>query len=811
MNASLRKKILTHTLIIFGFFIINLIVHYPSFLSGKELNQHDILQGEGGNNQLIEYRNETGEEPLWNPYVFSGMPAYLTGVRYTGNLLVYVYKFLGLWMGHPKALLFIAMVSFYIMLLTFKVRPLIAAIGAVAFGLNGFNVISIMAGHNAKIAAVALMPLVVAGIQLTFSGKRWFGASLTALALGLEIRANHPQITYYLLLIVIAFGVNELIKAVKGKTLKDLGYNISVLVIAAVLALGANFGRLATTLEYSKYTIRGKSELTSDRQASGGLDREYAFRYSNGIAEPLFLFVPNIFGGSSQEELSTKSEVAKAFRNAGYNRTQVAQQLKAMPTYWGNQPLTAPYFAGTIAVMLFILGLVLLPKNQKGWLIAVFVLGIMMSWGKNFAGFNDLLFDYLPGYNKFRSVTFTIVMSLFAMNLLGALGLEKLLSMEWNKETRKKLFITFGIGGGFLILLMLFSGTLSYRGAIDNQLPDWLVNALREDRQTMLIKEAMRALFFVAGFGAFVWVYAKKKINSNQILIGLSIIVLTDNLSLTKRFLGDENFEKSPTEEHFRLTEADQTLLSITKEGDRVLNLQNPFNENRTSYFHASVGGYHGAKIRRYQDLIDYCLSNEVQEAIGTLQSQSLDFSDLNILNMLNTTHFYAGQQRNGVFNNASANGASWIVNEVIAVNSPDEEVSNVCSIDTKTQALIDQTKFSIPATNGTGIVTLTEKTPNRLVYQATISGGNALAVFSEIYYPEGWIASIDGNEVEILRANYVLRALDIPEGQHDILFEFKPRLYAIGSMIALISSALILLSFIVASSLAIKNHYATS
>ena len=797
MSPTLKKNLLTHGLIILGFFLINLLVHYPAIINGEKINQHDILQGIGGHTQLREYRAETGEEPLWNPNMFSGMPAYLTGVQYSGDLLKYAYQVLGLWMRHPSSILFIAMVSFYIMLLCFKVRPLIAAIGAIAFGLNGFNVIGIMAGHNAKIAAVALMPLVLAGIQLTFSGKKWLGASLTALALGLEIRANHPQITYYLAIIVLAYGINELIKVIKQKQFKEFGVKIGLLVVAAILGVGANFGRLATTLEYSKYTIRGKSELSSDQSESSGLDREYAFRYSNGITEPLFLFVPNIFGGSSQEELSTKSEVAKALRNAGYNRSEIAQQIQAMPTYWGDQPLTAPYFAGTLAVVFFILGMVVLPKDQKIWLIVLVALGIIMSWGKNFSGFNDLLFDYLPGYNKFRSVTFTIIISIFSINLLGCLGLDKLFSLEWNKETRKKIFITFGIGSGFLMLLMIFSGALSYRGAIDAQLPDWLSSALQDDRQSLLIRDALRALLFVAVFSATVWAFFKKNVKASQVLIGLVIIVFADNFSLTKRFLGDDKFERSPAKDHFQPTEADQVLLSASKEGDRVLNLQNPFNENRTSYYHASIGGYHGAKIRRYQDLIDYCMGREVQQAIQTLQSQSLNFSDLHILNMLNATSFYAGQQRNGVFNNASANGAAWIVNEVIPVNSPDEEISKTCEINTKTNAVIDQSKFSVPSTSGQGTVTITGKTPNKVSYLANIVNGNALAIFSEIYYPKGWKATIDGSEVDILRANYVLRALEIPEGQHEIVFEFKPQVYKLGNTIMLISSILVMVSFI--------------
>ncbi len=797
MNSTLKKNILTHGLIILGFLLITILVHYPTFIGDKQINQHDILQGTGGNNQLQMHRSGTSEEALWNPYMFSGMPAYLTGVQYSGDLIAYVYRVIRLGMKHPQGILFVAFVSFYILLLSFKVRPILAAAGAIAFGLNGFSMIGIMAGHNAKIAAVSLMPLVLAGIHLSFSGKRWLGFGITALSLALQIRTNHPQITYYLAIIVIAYGINVLFQVLRTKDFKSFSINSGLMILAAVLAVGANYGRLASTLEYSKYTIRGKSELQADQKESSGLDKEYAFRYSNGIAEPLFLFVPNIFGGSSQQELSTKSAVADALRNAGYNRSQIENQVKSIPTYWGDQPLTAPYYAGTLTVILFILGILILPKKQKVWLISLAVLGIMMSWGKNFEGFNNMLFDYLPGYNKFRSVTFTIIITIFAMNLLGFVALDRLVDKEWNQELKKKIFILFGIAGGFLVLIMLFSGALGFRGSVDSQLPDWFLDAVREDRKSLLIRDSMRALMFVVAFAIVIWALIKKRVKTSQVMLGLAFLVFVDSFSLTKRFLGEEKFEKDPSRTFFQMTDADKAIASQAFYGDRVLNLQNPWNENRTSYFHESIGGYHGAKIRRYNDLIDYCLQSELQQAYQTLQSQSMNFSGLNVLNMLNTKFMYAGSQANAVFPNRYANGNAWTVNRVIPVNTPDEEIGQVCSIDTKNVALIDQNKFDIPQISGNGTILLTEKSPNKVTYSAEISGGTALGIFSEIYYPEGWTASINGNETEILRANYVLRALAIPSGSHEIIFEFKPQTYYTGNTIMLLSSILVLLAFL--------------
>ncbi len=796
MSPALKKSILTHTLIIVGFFIITVLVHFPTFSDGKSIDQHDILQATGGNNQLAQYRKGTGDEALWNNYMFSGMPAYLTGIQYSGDILKHVYKTLFLGMSYPSFILFISFINFYILLLSFKVKPLVACAGAIAFGLNGFNIIGIMAGHNAKIAAVAFMPLVLAGIHLAFNKRRWLGFGLTALSLGLQIRTNHPQVTYYLLLIVLIYGVHTLLKAVREKSYKEFSITSMVLILSAILAVGANYGRLSTTLEYSSFTIRGESELSEDKKASSGLDKEYAFRYSNGIMEPLFLFVPNVFGGASQQKLSSKSEVAKVLKQSGHNRIQIEQQLKAVPTYWGDQPLTAPYYAGTATVLLFILGIILLPKKENVWLIALVVVGIILSWGKSFPAINDLLFDYLPGYNKFRSVTFTIIISIFAMNLLGFIALDRLLGIKWDDEGKKKFFIAAGVSGGFLLVLVIISGAFSYSGAIDSQLPDWFVEAMREDRQSLLIRDSLRALLFVILPASAMWLLKKEKLKPQIALIGVIVFIFLDSFSLSKRFLGSEKFKNDPAGDFFKMTDADKTISATRLPGERVLNLQNPFNESRTSYYHESIGGYHGAKIRRYQDIIDYYINTEMQEAIQSLQNQSGNFSDLQVLNMLNTKFFYAGVQSNGVFPNTYANGNAWTVTEVVPVNSPNEEIVKLREIDTKAQAIIDISTFDLPEAHGTGVVTLLERTPNNVSYSASISGGNALGVFSEMYYPKGWSAKIDGVDAEIIRTNYVLRALEIPDGSHTIEFVFAPTAYSTGNKVMMISSWLTMLVF---------------
>jgi len=789
------KTILPHALAVVIFFLLTVIIYQPHFFDGKGLAQHDILQAAGGNNQLQDFRAETGEEALWMNTMFSGMPAYLNGVQYSGDFLKYAYIVIKLGLPHPVGITFLCFVSFYILLLAFKVRPWLAIGGAILFGLNGFNIISISAGHNAKIAAVALMPLVLAGIKLTFSDRRWLGIGLTALALGMQIRANHPQITYYLLLMTVIYGLYELIRAIREKSIKPFALNIAGLVVAALLAVGANAGKLYHMVEYGQYSTRGAAEL-STVDSKGGLDYEYAFRFSNGISEPLVMFYPNILGGSSSQKLSDDSNSAKALMAQGYSRLQAQQQVRSMPTYWGDQPLTAPYYAGSILFFLLILGLMTLKNEQKIWLIAIAILGIMLSWGKNFSAFNSLMFDYLPAYNKFRSVTFTIILPILAINLLAFIGLEHWLEKE-KAERFKALKWSFFMAGGFSLLLIVIAGMLRYQGTIDAQLPEWLISALRDDRKMLFRKDAFRALIFTTIVGGLLWANHKEMLKVNTLVLLLAGLVIVDILPLSKRFLNKNNFQDDPKEAYFTPTPADTWLMENAKDGERVLNLQNPWNEARTSYFHESIGGYHGAKMHRYQDLVDRYLANQSNEAIKTLQAGSRDFSQLQVLNMLNAKYLVAGPQKEAVLTNASAFGNAWIVSDVVDVNSPDEVMEALGSTNLKETALINTSKFGDVNTDGTGSITLTSKTPNQIVYQANISSGNSLAVFSEVYYAKGWTATIDGENADILRANYILRALEIPKGEHEIIFTFAPKSYASSNTIMMVCSILILLGFV--------------
>ncbi|MEO9802572.1 MAG: YfhO family protein [Reichenbachiella sp.] len=797
LNLNFKKDLLPHLVAIAIFCFTTVLFFAPVFFEGKSLPQHDITQWEGGAHELIEYREKTGEEGLWTNSMFSGMPGYMINVKFSGDLLKHVHRAYGLFLTYPMMTIFIGCLSFYILLLSMSVRSWLAIAGGIAYGFTAFSIIGLMAGHNAKISAVSTMPLVLAGIHLVFKGNKIWGFVITAIGLAIHLRPNHLQITYYLVLIVAAYGIMQLIMAIKEKEMSGFSKNSAILILAALLAVGANFGGLITTLEYSKYSTRGKSELSQTGESKSGLDKDYAFQYSNGIFEPLFLFIPNFYGGTARENLGANSNLENALRKNGANRQQIKQQVESAPAYWGNQPLTAPYYAGAIVVMLFVLSLFLLENKYKIWLAGLVLFALILSWGSNF-GFNYFIFDYLPGYNKFRSVTFAIIIVVFAMILVGFLGLEKLLASDFNKRIQRKFLMAIAVVGGFAFLCAVFAGLGGYKGAIDAQLasyPDWYLKALRADRASLLRMDALRSLIFVLLFAGIVWALIREKLSKTIAYTLLIILVFVDMFGVAKRFINSDTFVRKSRQSEFQMSAADQVILKDKDINYRVMNLLNPFNDAKTSYHHKSIGGYHGAKLGRYQELIERCIAPEQSRVISALQGGSFDFENIGVLNMLNTKYFLAGSAANAVLPNLTANGNAWFISEVVEVESADEEINEVSQIDTKTTVVIDQSKFDISdqVSSANGEIRLVEYKPNYLKYQST-NDGYGLAVFSEIYYPEGWVATIDGEEVPILRTNYVLRALEIPKGEHVVEFEFKPRSYTLGNLVTLISNIVLIL-----------------
>jgi len=791
-KINFSEQVLPHTLAVIVFLLVTVFFFSPVFFENKTLVQSDIQQSIGASKALQDYRKQTGEEGLWASNMFSGMPGYLISVQWGYGAVSILKRILSLNIPHPVSNIFLAFVCYYIMLLTFRIRPYLAIAGALAFGLSSFMIIGFSAGHNARIGAMAFMPLVLAGIHLSFSGIRILGFGITAAGLALHLRENHLQVTYYLLLIVLGYGLMQLIVAIHEKKVAELFKTVAMLVPAALLAAGTFFGPLWAVYEYTPNSTRGKTELVSASTANtgSGLNRDYVFNYSNGILEPMTLLVPNFYGGSSSHYLfrDQNSESYKALIGTG-NEQLINNYAQYTSPYWGEQPFTAPYYAGAIVVFLFVIGIIFAERKYMWWLVGLCTIAIMLSWGKNFETFNYLMFDHFPGYSKFRSVTFVLIVVFFAMPLLGLLGLEKFLEKGVNKETKKKLLIAFSCTGGVCLLLVMFGGIFSFLREAEATLPDWFANALHDDRKSLLKSDAFRSFSFITAIFIILYFDLRKKVSPYLFYAFLAFFVMIDLVVVDKRYFANENYKRK-REAVFTARPSEEMILQ-DKSYYRVLSDEQGA---RASYFFNSVLGYHGAKLKRYENIQDSLLYKDVQEFFEDAQQQKLDYSKYGILNMLNCKYIIYGEQANQFVLNRGTPGAAWFVREVAAVNSPTEELAKVGEIDTRTTAVIDVSKFKAPAPqyDSTSTINLAEHTLNYLKYEAETQTNN-LAVFSEIYYPEGWTATIDGKETSILRADYVLRALEIPAGKHTVEFRFSPKSYTVGNTITTASSWLLL------------------
>ena len=813
-----KNKILPHIISIVVFVLVTVVFYSPIIFGNKILNQHDIVQGLGASQEIIDFRESTGEEALWTNSIFGGMPAYLINMKWSGDLMLQVHRLLSLWLPGPAGATLVACISFYILLLVFKVRPWIAMVGGIAYGLSSFNIISIEAGHMWKVLAIAYMPLVLAGVHLTVSRKYILGATLTALGLALELRSNHLQITYYLLLLLLIYGATQLIFAAKDGQMKSLMKSFVYLIVAASLALCCNLGKIWSVYEYGQYSTRGPSDLTSTSSQSAGLDQDYIFRWSNGILEPITLFIPEFYGGPSVSTLPATSNLGEALGDNGMAPVQIRQQLQQVATYWGKQPgVAGPSYAGAIVILLFILSYGVLDKKHLIWISVAVVLSIVLSWGHNFQSFNGFMVDYFPGYNKFRSVSMTMVIALMCIPLAAFVTLEQILKGLQDPSSIKQLKKAGMIGGGILLVAILYSYMGDFNAPVDErlsgQVPLWYLEALREDRAGLLRADAIRSLILIALVLAALYYKAKDKL-STEILYGIiAILVLFDLWSVDKRYLQSDDFISSNRQSEVIPNAANQRIQQDTEPGFRVLSyLSNPWAEAQTSYFHNSVGGYHGAKMRRYQELIEACLDSQFRGVPQSLQSGNQQFAEFGIINMLNTRYFILGAEENGVIRNTNAYGSSWLVSSVISVNNADEELEQVCTLNTKSTAIIDGSRFQVSQQNfnNSGSINLDEYKPNYLRYR-TDNPDKALAVFSEIYYPKGWVVTIDGEPAEMLRANYVLRAVEVPAGAHTVEFRFYPAAYQVGNKVMMASSILLLLVFAGSIFLELKTTPKTS
>jgi hypothetical protein len=787
-KINFTTQVLPHIIAVAVFLIVTLFFFKPIFFDGQALQQGDIEQFKGSAKELSDFRKETGEEGLWASTMFSGMPAYLVSVKWGHTPVAYVERALSLFLPSPVDNIFQAFICYYILLLCFRVRPYLGIAGAIAFGLSTYMIIGITAGHNGRMGAIALMPLVVGGIHLIFSGKRILGFGLTAIGMSLHMLQNHLQVTYYLLIILLGYGIVQLVISFREKRAPEFIKSTALTIPAILLGIGTFAGQLWAINEYTPYSIRGKSELinTSPDVNPEGLSKTYAFEHSNGIAEPLSLLIPDAFGGSSfrffVQDRSTKTFQALAQRQNERTTNELAQRSYS---YWGSQELTLDYYAGAIIVFLFAVGIAFAEKKYVWWLVSVSVIAVVLSWGDNFQTLNYFLFDHLPGYNKFRSVTFALVITLFAMPLLGMLGLEKLFQQGVDKAARKKILIAFGSTAGLCLLLIVFAGLFSFVKEDESALPSWFTSALASDRMSLFRSDALRSIIFITLVFIIIYFDLRTKISQAVFFGSLIFLIVIDLAVVNKRALTAENFNRK-REVAFTPSTTDVEILR-DKSYYRVYNLQNPLNEARTSYYHHSIGGYHGAKMRRYQDLFDSCIVRETIMLAREADAGKMNFTRFGTINMLNVKYLTSGDR---LIRNPAANGPAWFVRGVFPANNATEELERLRSIDNKAIAVIDQTKFKIQnfTYDSTSAITLLEHKPNYLKYESQ-STGNGLAVFSEIYYPEGWKAFIDGNETPIVRADYVLRALEIPAGKHTIEFKFEPAAYFTGNKITTASA----------------------
>jgi len=799
------KPALPHLIAVVIFIVISFVYFYP-VLEGKVLKANDSTVSKINSKEIQDFRDKNGREPLWTNSIFSGMPAYLISTHYPGNLVnKYADTFLRKF-KMPVSVLFISMLGFYILLLVFGVDPWLAITGAIGYGFSSFFFQILVAGHNTQAIALAYMAPMIAGIYYTYRKDALKGALFTAFVLALEIQANHPQITYYALICLLIFGIVEFIFSLKNKTVVSFLKTSALLVIPFIIAIGINFASLYTTYEYGKYSIRGKSDLSSQNEnITSGLNKDYIVTWSYGVDETFNLLIPDYKGGGSHP-FDRNSETFKALAKNG-NQTAINQLQK----YWGTQPGTdGPHYVGAIVLFLFALGLVLIKGPEKWWLLIATVLSIMLSWGKNFMPFSNLFIEYFPGYNKFRAVTMILVIAEFCIPLLGFLALRDIFNgTTTKKDVIRALKIAGGITCGFIVLTIIIPGIAgSFLGENENQYPDWLKSALIIDRKGLLRGDAFRSLIFILLSAGVILGFIFEKIRKEYAILIITILVLLDLWTVDRRYLDADHFERPATiQKSFTPSTADAIILK-DRSDYRVFNFMGAFNDNTpTSYFHKSIGGYHGAKMERYQELIDSCIYPELSkfsaagqkaQSVEDLQ-KALNSTSLPALDMLNTKYFIYNPDAAPLINQ-NAFGNSWFVEKPIMAENANNEISLVKSLDPSKQATIDNVfkdqilKSSYPVLENEKIE-LTSYQPDELIYKSHASE-EKLAVFSEIYYPAGWKCYIDGKESKYFRTNWVLRGMIVPAGDHDIKFVFRPSSYYTGNKVSLASSVLLILLF---------------
>jgi hypothetical protein len=809
---TILKQALPYLTAIVTFYIIAVGYFTPVIFQEKTLYQTDIRNGAGQGRDKHEHFRETGEWSLWSSRMFAGMPAYQISPSYkTSPVLNQLRNAFCGWLPAPANHLFAYMLGFFMLLLALRVNPWLAIVGAIAYGFSSYFLIIIEAGHIWKVCVLELIPPTLAGIIWTYRGRWLLGGALTALFFALQLYSNHIQMTYYFLLFVLVLVICRLIYDIKNKQWKKFIKASAILLVAGIIGFGANATGMLMSAKYAEQTIRGKSELTSNAgNKTSGLDRDYATQWSYGVGETFTLLIPNTKGGATgYMGQNHASEVRKSVLGIE-PRQFVAQQN----SYWGDQPFTSgPVYAGAFILFLFVFGLFIIKGYLKWALLAGTVLSVLLSWGHNFMGLTDLFLDYFPLYNKFRAVSSILVIAELTIPVLALLALAEIIkNPKLFAEKRKEFYISVGLTAGVALLFILLprvffhffseEETLAYAQYMRNPSYTPLFDALETARVSAFRADAWRSIIIIGIGVALLWLYSARKIKQPLLIGTLAALVLFDLASVDKRYLNNGDFvPKTTTQVAWEMTAADKTILEDADPNYRVFNLTvSPFNDASTSYYHKSIGGYHAAKLRRYQELIDAYISK----------------MDMQVLNMLNTRYLIVPDEGGGqprVQTNEEAFGPAWFIDSLKIVQNADEEIDALGKVDLKTTAVVDarfgnQLEGFVPPHDATAFITLTDYKINDIQYKIT-SHSEQVVVFSEIYYNDGltaWEAFIDGQPAPHFRANYVLRALRVPAGEHTIEFVFKPKAYGVLETASVASLIILLLVFVLAAGCSLRG-----
>lgn len=801
----------THLAIV-AFFIIICFAYFSPVLSGKGPAQSDVLQAKAMQKEIMDYKEKDGKGPLWTNQMFGGMPAYQIWVQYPMNIASHGINFIKTVLPDPVDVVLLYLLGAYLLFCTLKINPFLAAAGAIAFAFTSYNFIIIAAGHSNKALAIAFCAPILASVILSLRGRYWLGGSLFALFMALEIRANHIQMTYYLAIALMIFVGIELYHAFKEKRIAVIGKGLGYLAAGAVVALMVNAGTLWTTYEYGEQSNRGKSNLTTDKaEEKNGLSKEYAYGWSQGVGESFTFLIPNLYGGATSidELVKPESHLYKSLAEVtGGDPTGAIQQLAGqlgMQQYWGEKPGTSgPYYFGAIICFLFVFGLLIVRSRIKWWILGTTVLFMLLSFGRNFPLVSDIFFEYFPLYNKFRAVESILALVGLMVPILAFLAIRETQETKFEqRELVKKLSIAAAITGGFALLVAimptaLFSFTTTNHPQIiealtqimqnDRGVAQNIANALVSDRVDIARADALRSILFIALAYGLLWALFTKRMNMQFVYVLLGILVLVDLWQVDRRYLNKDNFaSKTDLQNHFQARDVDTFILADKDPNFRVMDMTiSTFQDASASQFHKTIGGYHAAKLKRYQELIDKQFSKSINQ---------------DVLDMLNTKYVITQDQQTGSYKmsrNNTAAGNAWFVQKIEFAKDADEEMKAINSFDPKREAIVDQQYKGlidlkrVGPGGPTAMIKLDSYHPDHLVYSYS-SPNDVIAVFSEMYYDKGWNMYVDKVKKPYFRADYVLRAAQLEAGNHTVEFKFEPNSYYMGEKVSLAGSILLI------------------